>query len=382
MKKLKIMSVFGTRPEAIKMAPVVLELCKHPDAVESIVAVTAQHREMLDQVLNLFDIRPDFDLNIMSEGQTLFDITSRALTGLDKVLTAATPDVVLVHGDTTTTFAGALAAYYHQIEVGHVEAGLRTQNKFSPYPEEMNRRLTGALADWNFAPTPTAKQNLLREGVAAEKIFVTGNTVIDALIQTVRADFEFPSELAGVDFGKRVVLVTTHRRENLGEPMRHVYKALKSLVEEFPDVQIIFPVHKNPKVREVVREELGGLERVFLTDPLDYEPFANLMNRATLILTDSGGVQEEAPALGKPVLVLRDTTERPEAVDAGTVKLIGTNQAAVFGAAKILLTDAAAYRKMAEARSPYGDGHAAERIVQALLWRHGILNSPPAEFVD
>ena len=376
------MSVFGTRPEAIKMAPVVLELCKHPDAVESIVAVTAQHREMLDQVLNLFDIRPDFDLNIMSEGQTLFDITSRALMGLDKVLTAATPDVVLVHGDTTTTFAGALAAYYHQIEVGHVEAGLRTQNKFSPYPEEMNRRLTGALADWNFAPTPTAKQNLLREGVAAEKIFVTGNTVIDALIQTVRADFEFPSELAGVDFGKRVVLVTTHRRENLGEPMRHVYKALKSLVEEFSDVQIIFPVHKNPKVREVVREELGGLERVFLTDPLDYEPFANLMNRATLILTDSGGVQEEAPALGKPVLVLRDTTERPEAVDAGTVKLIGTNQAVVFGAAKTLLTDAAAYRKMAEARSPYGDGHAAERIVQALLWRHGILNSPPAEFVD
>ena len=382
MKKLKIMSVFGTRPEAIKMAPVVLELCKHPDAVESIVAVTAQHREMLDQVLNLFDIRPDFDLNIMSEGQTLFDITSRALMGLDKVLTAATPDVVLVHGDTTTTFAGALAAYYHQIEVGHVEAGLRTQNKFSPYPEEMNRRLTGALADWNFAPTPTAKQNLLREGVAAEKIFVTGNTVIDALIQTVRADFEFPSELAGVDFGKRVVLVTTHRRENLGEPMRHVYKALKSLVEEFSDVQIIFPVHKNPKVREVVREELGGLERVFLTDPLDYEPFANLMNRATLILTDSGGVQEEAPALGKPVLVLRDTTERPEAVDAGTVKLIGTNQAVVFGAAKTLLTDAAAYRKMAEARSPYGDGHAAERIVQALMWRHGILNSPPAEFVD
>ena len=382
MKKLKIMSVFGTRPEAIKMAPVVLELCKHPDAVESIVAVTAQHREMLDQVLNLFDIRPDFDLNIMSEGQTLFDITSRALMGLDKVLTAATPDVVLVHGDTTTTFAGALAAYYHQIEVGHVEAGLRTQNKFSPYPEEMNRRLTGALADWNFAPTPTAKQNLLREGVAAEKIFVTGNTVIDALIQTVRADFEFPSELAGVDFGKRVVLVTTHRRENLGEPMRHVYKALKSLVEEFSDVQIIFPVHKNPKVREVVREELGGLERVFLTDPLDYEPFANLMNRATLILTDSGGVQEEAPALGKPVLVLRDTTERPEAVDAGTVKLIGTNQTAVFGAAKTLLTDAAAYRKMAEARSPYGDGHAAERIVQALMWRHGILNSPPAEFVD
>lgn len=379
MEKLKVMSVFGTRPEAIKMAPVVLELRKYRE-IKSIVAVTAQHREMLDQVLSLFDIRPDFDLNIMSTGQTLFDITGRALTGLDKVFGAAEPDVVLVHGDTTTTFAGALAAYYHQIEVGHVEAGLRTQNKFSPYPEEMNRRLTGALADLHFAPTPTAKANLLREGVDADKIFVTGNTVIDALLQTVRVDFKFADELSRVDFGKRIILVTTHRRENLGEPLRHVYKALKSLIDEFADVEIIFPVHKNPKVREVVNEELGGLERVCLTDPLDYEPFANLMNRATLILTDSGGVQEEAPALGKPVLVLRDTTERPEAVDAGTVKLIGTNQAAVYGAAKELLTDAAAYRRMAEARSPYGDGHAAERIVKALLWRHGFLSSRPEEF--
>ncbi|MBQ7453554.1 MAG: UDP-N-acetylglucosamine 2-epimerase (non-hydrolyzing) [Selenomonadaceae bacterium] len=380
MNKLKVMSVFGTRPEAIKMAPVVLELCKFPDAVESIVAVTAQHREMLDQVLNLFAIRPDFDLNIMSEGQTLFDITNRALSGLDKVFAEASPDVVLVHGDTTTTFAGALAAYYHQIEVGHVEAGLRTQNKFSPYPEEMNRRLTGSLADLHFAPTATAKQNLLREGVDAEKIFVTGNTVIDALYQTVRADFNFPDELSRVDFDKRVILVTTHRRENLGEPMRHVYKALKNLVDDFSDVQIIFPVHKNPKVREVVAEELGGMERVFLTDPLDYEPFANLMNRATLILTDSGGVQEEAPALGKPVLVLRDTTERPEAVHAGTVKLIGTDQEKVYGAAKILLTDAAEYRRMAEARSPYGDGHASERIVKALLWRHKFFSARPTEF--
>ncbi len=375
MKKLKVMSIFGTRPEAIKMAPVVLELGKYPQ-VESLVAVTAQHREMLDQVLNLFGIRPDFDLNIMSTGQTLFDITSRALLGLDKILTEAKPDVVLVHGDTTTTFAGALAAYYHQIEVGHVEAGLRTRNKFSPYPEEMNRRLTGALADLNFAPTPTAKENLLRENVDADKIFVTGNTVIDALYQTVRADFEFPN----VDADKRIILVTTHRRENLGEPLRQVYKALKSLVEEFPDVEVIFPVHKNPKVRAVVNEELGGLDRIYLIDPLDYEPFANLMNRATLILTDSGGIQEEAPALGKPVLVLRDTTERPEAVDAGTVKLIGTNQAKVYDAAKLLLTDAAEYKKMAEAQSPYGDGHAAERIVKALLWRHGILSERPIEF--
>ena len=382
MNKLKVMSVFGTRPEAIKMAPVVLELCKYPESIESTVAVTAQHREMLDQVLNLFNIRPNFDLNIMSEGQTLFDITSRALLGLDKVLTVATPDVVLVHGDTTTTFAGALAAYYHQIEVGHVEAGLRTQNKFSPYPEEMNRRLTGSLTDLHFAPTATAKENLLRENVAADKIFVTGNTVIDALLQTVREDFKFTGELSRVDFGKRIILVTTHRRENLGEPMRHVYKALKNLLEDFGDVEIIFPVHKNPKVREVVNEELGGLERVFLTDPLDYEPFANLMNRATLILTDSGGVQEEAPALGKPVLVLRDTTERPEAVDAGTVKLIGTNQQKVYDAAKILLTDKQEYRRMAEARSPYGDGHAAERIVKALLWRHKLSATRPNEFTE
>ncbi|MBR4642961.1 MAG: UDP-N-acetylglucosamine 2-epimerase (non-hydrolyzing) [Selenomonadaceae bacterium] len=375
MKKLKVMSVFGTRPEAIKMAPVVLELDKYSE-VESVVAVTAQHREMLDQVLKLFNIRPDFDLNIMSEGQTLFDITNRALSGLDKVLTEAKPDVILVHGDTTTTFAGALAAYYHQIEVGHVEAGLRTKNKFSPYPEEMNRRLTGALADLNFAPTSTAKENLLREGIDESKIFVTGNTVIDALYQTVREDFNFPD----FDLSKRIILVTTHRRENLGEPLRQVYKALRSLVEEFPDVEIIFPVHKNPKVREVVNEELGGLERVCLIDPLDYEPFANLINRATLIMTDSGGLQEEAPALGKPVLVLRDTTERPEAVDAGTVKLIGTNQDKIYEAAKLLLTDAAEYRKMAEATSPYGDGHAAERIVKALLWRHKILNEPPEEF--
>ena len=381
MEKLKVMSIFGTRPEAIKMAPVILELRKFPSEIESTVAVTAQHREMLDQVLRLFDIRPDFDLNIMSEGQTLFDITSRALLGLDKVLSAAKPDIILVHGDTTTTFAGALAAFYHQIEVGHVEAGLRARNKFSPYPEEMNRRLTSSLADLNFAPTSTAKENLLREGVDAEKIFVTGNTVIDALYKTVRADFKFSNDLERIDYAnKKIILVTTHRRENLGEPLRQVYKALKSLIEEFPDVEIIFPVHKNPRVREVVQEELGGLERVFLTDPLDYEPFANLMSKATLILTDSGGVQEEAPALGKPVLVLRDTTERPEALEAGTVKLIGTNRDKVYCAAKILLTDVAEYKKMAEARSPYGDGHAAERIVKTLLWRRKILNERPTEF--
>lgn len=383
MEKLKVMTVFGTRPEAIKMAPVILELEKFSAQIETTVAVTAQHREMLDQVLTLFKIRPNYDLNIMSTGQTLFDITSRALLGLNKILEEVKPDIVLVHGDTTTTFAGALAAYYHQISVGHVEAGLRTGNKFSPYPEEMNRKLTAALTDLNFAPTDTAKKNLLREGTDEEKIFVTGNTVIDALYKTVRRDFKFSDEfLNGIDYeNKRVILVTTHRRENLGEPLRQVYKALKKILDEFADVEIIFPVHKNPKVRDIVDEELGNLPRVHLTDPLDYEPFANLMNRVKLILTDSGGVQEEAPALGKPVLVLRDTTERPEAVDAGTVKLAGTNFDDVYQNTKLLLTDAAEYKKMAEAVNPYGDGKAAERIVQAILWHYKLADEKPAPFV-
>ena len=384
MEKLKVMTIFGTRPEAIKMAPVILQLGKFPDKIQTTVAVTAQHREMLDQVLNLFAITPDFDLNIMSAGQTLFDITSRALLGLNKILEEVKPDIVLVHGDTTTTFAGALAAYYHQISVGHVEAGLRTGNKFSPYPEEMNRKLTAALTDLHFAPTRTSKENLLREGVDAEKIFVTGNTVIDALCQTVRDDFKFSDSLLnGIDYeNKRVILVTTHRRENWGEPLRQVYKALKKLLEEFPNVEIIFPVHKNPVVREVVDEELGNLPRVYLTDPLDYEPFANLMNRVKLILTDSGGVQEEAPALGKPVLVLRDTTERPEAVAAGTVKLVGAEFSNVYENAKLLLTDAAEYKKMSEAYNPYGDGIAAERIVQAILWNYKLVNEKPVPFLD
>lgn len=381
-KKIKVMTVFGTRPEAIKMAPIVLELQKHPDTIEPVVAVTAQHREMLDQVLNLFHIKPDHDLNIMAAGQTLFDITTTAMCGLDKVLTEEKPDIVLVHGDTTTTFAGALAAYYHQTTVGHVEAGLRTHNKYSPFPEEMNRRLTGCIADLNFAPTETSEQNLLAENAAPESIFVTGNTVIDALHHTVRDDFSFDDELLQhVDFAhKRVILVTTHRRENLGEPMRHVYKALKALTEEFDDVEIVFPVHKNPKVREVVNAELGGLEKVHLIDPLDYEPFANLMNKAYLILTDSGGVQEEAPALGKPVLVLRDTTERPEAVLAGTVKLIGTDRERVYAEAKKLLTDKDEYSRMAEAVNPYGDGQAARRIIHAILYHYGLADGRPDVF--
>lgn len=382
-KKIKVMTVFGTRPEAIKMAPVVLELAKHPDKITPIVAVTAQHRDMLDQVLNLFKIKPDYDLDIMAAGQTLFDITSKAMMGLDKVLQEEKPDIVLVHGDTTTTFAGALAAYYHQIDVGHVEAGLRTHNIYSPFPEEMNRKLTGSIAALHFAPTTTSQQNLLAEAVAEEKIFVTGNTVIDALHQTVDDSFSFEDELLqNVDFkNKRIVLVTTHRRENLGEPMRQVYKALRRLTEEFQDVEIVFPVHKNPKVREVVKQELGGLEKVHLIDPLDYEPFANLMHRACLILTDSGGVQEEAPALGKPVLVLRDTTERPEAVAAGTVKLIGTDENVVYAEAKKLLTDEAEYQRMSEACNPYGDGLASQRIIQAILYHYGLAEDGPSEFV-
>ena len=380
--KLKVMTVFGTRPEAIKMAPVVLELKKYAE-IEPIVTVTAQHREMLDQVLRLFKITPDYDLDIMSESQTLFDITNKALIGLEKVLKAVKPNIVLVHGDTTTTFVGALTAYYQQIDVGHVEAGLRTRNKYSPFPEEMNRKLTGAIADLHFAPTQTSKNNLLREGVDESKIFVTGNTVIDALHQTVRNDFSFGNHLLeDIDYSsKRVILVTTHRRENLGEPMRHVYKALKKLTETFSDVEIVFPVHKNPKVREVVNEELGNLKKVYLIDPLDYEPFANLMSRSTLILTDSGGVQEEAPALGKPVLVLRDTTERPEAVEAGTVKLIGTDSDKVYNEAKLLLTDAQEYDKMAKSTNPYGDGKAAQRIISALLYHYGLSTTKPAEFV-
>ena len=373
MKKLRLMTVFGTRPEAIKMCPLVLEMGKYPDYIEPIVAVTAQHREMLDQVLELFNIKPDYDLNIMASGQTLYDITTRALTGLKEVIEEAKPDMVLVHGDTTTTFAGALAAFYAQVPVGHVEAGLRTGNKYSPYPEEMNRKLTGSIADMHFAPTSTSKANLLKENVNPETILVTGNTVIDALQTTVKADYEFADAEFNKIFarGNRLILMTTHRRENLGEPMRNVYKALRKVLETHADVEAIFPVHKNPKVREIVQEELGGLDRVHLIEPMDYEPFANLMGKVDIVLTDSGGIQEEAPALGKPVLVLRDTTERPEAVDAGTVKLIGTEYEDVLRETNLLLDDAEHYKKMAEATNPYGDGKACERIIRAILQKNG-----------
>ncbi len=382
MEKIKLMTVFGTRPEAIKMCPLVLEMRKYPEYIQPIVAVTAQHREMLDQVLDLFGIKPDYDLNIMTAGQTLYDVTTRALMGLKDVMEEAKPDMVLVHGDTTTTFAGALAAFYAQIPVGHVEAGLRTGNKYSPYPEEMNRKLTGSIADMHFSPTSTSKGNLLRENVDEKNILVTGNTVIDALQTTVREDYKFEDAELNKVFasGNRLILMTTHRRENLGEPMRHVYRALKSVLETHSDVEAIFPVHKNPKVREIVREVLGALDRVHLIEPMDYEPFANLMAKVDIVLTDSGGIQEEAPALGKPVLVLRDTTERPEAVEAGTVKLVGTAYEDVLHETNLLLDDAEHYRSMAEAANPYGDGRACERIIKAILAKNGFAVENLPEF--
>lgn len=370
----KVMVVFGTRPEAIKMAPVVKALQR--ESVPCQVAVTAQHREMLDQVLELFKIRPDYDLNLMKAGQTLVDITTRALNGLVEVFAKAKPDLVLVHGDTTTTFVASLAAFYAQIPVGHVEAGLRTGNKYSPFPEEMNRKLTGAIADLHFAPTNTAKQNLLREGVPEGRIFVTGNTVIDALLDTVNTDYRFTEmELDSIlvrEQNRRMILVTTHRRENLGEPMRQIYRALAKVLDNNPDTYIVFPVHKNPSVRKVVDEVLGQHERVYLIEPMDYEPFVNLMSKAHIILTDSGGIQEEAPSLGKPVLVVRDTTERPEAVEAGTVSLVGTSYERVVESLNRLLTDAEFFQTMAHAINPYGDGKASERIVKIIKNRNNM----------
>ena len=366
---LKVMTIFGTRPEAIKMAPVVKAL-EAADDMESIVTVTAQHREMLDQVLHLFSITPDYDLNIMSQGQTLYDVTCKALLGLQGVLKEAKPDVVLVHGDTTTTFVGALAAFYEGIPVGHVEAGLRTGNIYSPFPEEMNRKLTGAIGSYHFAPTSTSESNLLKENINPAHLYVTGNTVIDALQTTVQTDYTFKEELLNqIDYiNNKVILVTTHRRENLGDPMRNVYEAIRDIINEQEDVEVIFPMHRNPKVRNIVQDVLGHMDRVHLIEPLEYEPFANLMARTYLIMTDSGGIQEEAPSLGKPVLVLRDTTERPEAVEAGTVKLVGTDKESVYRTATELIVNKEAYLAMSNAVNPYGDGLASDRIVQALRY--------------
>ena len=361
----KVMVIFGTRPEAIKMAPVVKELKKVPE-LETIVVVTAQHREMLDQVLDLFEIKPEYDLDLMKVKQDLYSITTGVLNGLKEIMEKEKPQLVLVHGDTTTTFAAALAAFYQRIPVGHVEAGLRTHNKYSPFPEEMNRSLTGRLTDLHFAPTDLARENLLAESTASFKIWVTGNTVIDALMETVHPSYVFGPELQNIDFTKRILLVTTHRRENWGDHMKHIYQALIDLLDEFDDIEVVFPVHKNPIVRDLAVAMLAGRERVHLLEPLDYEPFANLMNQSYLVLTDSGGLQEEAPALGKPVLVLRDTTERPEAIQAGTAKLVGTVHDKIYNEAKLLLSDQEAYHAMARAINPYGDGKAAKRIVKVI----------------
>ena len=376
MIKTKVMVVFGTRPEAIKMAPLVLELKKHSEYIETIVAVTAQHRQMLDQVLSLFAIEPDYDLDIMQQGQSLYDITNRAMLGLGKVLDEAKPDLVLVHGDTTTTFAGALAAFYAQTAVGHVEAGLRTGDIYSPFPEEMNRKLTGAIAQVHFAPTITSKGNLLKENISEEKIYVTGNTVIDALKQVVargNVSDKLQKEILSRVANKRLILVTTHRRENLGEPMRQTYRAIKRVLEENADAFAVFPMHFNPKVRDVAKQEFEGVDRILLTEPLEYEDFAHLIDASYVVLTDSGGIQEEAPALGKPVLVLRDTTERPEAVVSGTVRLVGTDQDKVYQETTLLFKDMDYYNKMANACNPYGDGNACARIVSRILNKyHGL----------
>lgn len=362
---IKVMSIFGTRPEAIKMAPLVKELERRKE-IESIVCVTAQHREMLDQVLNTFDIKPDYDLNIMKQGQSLADVTTRALVGLEEVIKEVKPDIVLVHGDTTTTFAGALAAFYNQVAIGHVEAGLRTYDKYSPYPEEMNRQMVDRLSDLYFAPTEISKDNLLKENIDESKIYITGNTAIDAMSTTVDENYTHP-ELDWINAGERMILLTAHRRENLGEPMRHIFRAIKRVVDEFSDVKVIYPIHMNPRVREVANEVFGDADRVKLIEPLEVFDFHNFQNKSYIILTDSGGIQEEAPSLGKPVLVLRDTTERPEGIKAGTLKLVGTDEDVIYEETKKLLLDKKEYEKMSKASNPYGDGHASERIVDAII---------------
>ena len=369
MKKIKVMTIFGTRPEAIKMAPLVKELEKNSDKIESVVCVTAQHRQMLDQVLEIFDIKPDYDLNIMKERQSLVGIVTRSLEGLDNVMKEAKPDIVLVHGDTSTTFVGGLAAFYNQIAVGHVEAGLRTYDKYSPFPEEINRRITGVIADMHFAPTERNRQNLLRENTDDSTIYITGNTVIDALKTTVRADYEFKDEaLKNMNWDtKKVIVMTAHRRENLGQPLRNICTAVREIVEKFEDIEVVYPMHLNPAVREVANEILGGLDRVKLIEPVNADELHNAIKRGYLVLTDSGGLQEEAPSLGKPVLVLRNETERPEAVDAGTVKIAGVDKDTIVNMASELLSDENAYNKMAKAVNPYGDGLASERIVKAII---------------
>ncbi len=373
MAQIKVMTIFGTRPEAIKMAPLVKVLEKN-ERIHSIVCVTAQHREMLDQVLDIFNITPDYDLNIMKQRQTLTGITARVLEGLDKIFKEVKPDIVLVHGDTTTTFAASMAAFYNQIKVGHVEAGLRTFDKYSPFPEEMNRQLTGRIADMHFAPTTTNESNLLHENINKETIYITGNTVIDALQTTVKTDYQFEEKgLRTLDFEKhKILLVTAHRRENLGKPLENICSALKELVNRYKDVELVYPVHLNPAVRETVFEILGNQSRIHLIDPVNVQELHNLMDRCYMVLTDSGGLQEEAPSLGKPVLVLRTETERPEAVEAGTVKVAGVEQEDIIRLGSQLIEDKEEYNRMAKAVNPYGDGHASERIVDAIIKKFNI----------
>ena len=380
MNPIRVMTIFGTRPEAIKMAPLVKELQSRPD-IQSICCVTAQHRQMLDAVLEIFQLKPDYDLNIMEPRQTLSTITTKCLLGMEGVLEQARPDLVLVHGDTSTTFAGALAAFYKQIMVGHVEAGLRTWDKYSPFPEEMNRKLVGDIADLHFCPTAANRDNLAREGIA-DGVFLTGNTVIDALKTTVRADYRFSNQLLnGLDYqGKKVILVTCHRRENYGQPMTNIMTALRRVAEAFPVVELVYPVHLSPVVREAADKYLSGHDRIHLIEPLDVEEMHNLMARCYLVMTDSGGLQEEAPALGRPVLVLRRETERPEAVAAGTVKIAGTEEETIFQMAASLLTEEQTYHAMAHAVNPYGDGQACRRIVDGILWKFGRRDQPPEPF--
>ena len=383
MEKIKVLTIFGTRPEAIKMAPLVKELEKREE-IEAKVCVTAQHREMLDQVLELFEIKPDFDLDIMKTRQSLTGITNKILEGLEELFLKEKPDMILVHGDTTTTFASGLAAFYQQIRVGHVEAGLRTFDKYFPVPEQMNRKLTGALADLHFAPTKGSRSNLLNEGIKESDIYITGNTVIDAMAHTVEENYVFETEeLNKIDFeNKKVIMVTAHRRENWGEGIDNICDSLAEIVEKNEDVELVYLVHLNPVVKDVVHAKLGGKERVHLLSPLDTKETHNLMNKCFMVMTDSGGLQEEAPHLGKPVLVLRDVTERPEAVEAGTVKLVGTDVDVILKEANALLTDEDYYASMSKAVNPYGDGKASERIVDAILKYYGKNDKEVEEFIS
>lgn len=381
MKKIKVMSIFGTRPEATKMAPLIKAMDKC-DEIEQIVCVTAQHRQMLDQVLEIFDLHPDYDLDIMTERQTLTSITTKALTGLEEVMSEAKPDLVLVHGDTTTTFAGALAAFYSGIKLGHVEAGLRTYDKTQPFPEEMNRVLTGHMADLHFAPTPLAKEHLLKENIGEEGIFITGNTAVDCLKHTIKENFKFElDELNNIDYkNKRVITMTAHRRENLGEPLENICRAVLRLTENYEDIEVVYAVHFNPAVREIANRILGNHDRIHLVDPLDIVNMHNLMNLSYMVMTDSGGLQEEVPSMGKPVLVLRNVTERPEGVEAGTLRLAGVNEDEIYAQAKELLENKESYDKMVAAKNPFGDGYAAERIVEAIRYHFGFRSDRPEDY--